>query len=234
MSTIDNMILRIRRGDSPLARILSDIYRWIEVQRVPEIPATRMLYGALYRIHDAYEAVREQVAGKLIYEPMVRARFSVGDRVIVSSLPYVRGHARVTVGDDCRLGHFAVTSGRFVDDPELVIGNGVSISSGVGFVVNKRIVIGDRVGIAGRSWISDSDGHPAELSRRLAGEQITEGDVEPLIIEPDVWIGHSVHLLKGANIGRGAVVAAGSVVTRPVPAGALAMGVPARIVTRPW
>lgn len=234
MSAIDDMVLRVRRGDSPLARTLGDVYRWLVTQRVPDTAALNVFYGALYRIHDAYAAAREHVAGKLLYEPMVRARFSVGERVMVSSLPYVRGHARITIGDDCRLGHFAVSSGRFVDAPELLIGNGVSISAGVGFVVNKRVVIGDRVGIAGRSWISDSDGHPADLARRLAGEDITEGDIEPLVIEDDAWIGHSVHLLKGASVGRGAVIAAGSVVTRAVPAGALAMGVPARIVTQPW
>jgi acetyltransferase-like isoleucine patch superfamily enzyme len=47
-----------------------------------------------------------------------------------------------------------------------------------------------------------------------------------------VWIGRGAHILKGVTIGRGAIVAAGSVVASDVPAGAMAMGVPARIVKR--
>ena len=58
--------------------------------------------------------------------------------------------------------------------------------------------------------------------------------LHPLTIEEHVWIGHGSHVLKGVTIGRGAVVAAGSVVTSDVPSGALAMGVPARILRQPW
>jgi acetyltransferase-like isoleucine patch superfamily enzyme len=40
--------------------------------------------------------------------------------------------------------------------------------------------------------------------------------------------------LKGVTIGAGAVVASGSVVASDIPEGALAMGVPARVIKRPW
>lgn len=54
-------------------------------------------------------------------------------------------------------------------------------------------------------------------------------DQAPLVIEDDVWIGHNVIILPGcARIGRGAVVGAGSVVTRDVPRYAVVAGNPAR------
>lgn len=51
-----------------------------------------------------------------------------------------------------------------------------------------------------------------------------------IVIEDDVWLSYGVIVLDGVRIGRGAVVGAGSVVTRDVPAGAVVAGVPARLI----
>jgi tetrahydrodipicolinate N-succinyltransferase len=45
----------------------------------------------------------------------------------------------------------------------------------------------------------------------------------------DVWTGHNVNILSGINVGDGAVIAAGSVVTKDVPPYAIVAGVPATI-----
>jgi acetyltransferase-like isoleucine patch superfamily enzyme len=232
---LDELVLRIKRGDSMATRTARDVYYWAQRWNLPETRFTRAVFGALYRAHDAYENTRDYATSKLLYEPMVRARFAkVGKDLHVSKLPYVVGHAKVTIGDGCRFGYFSIRTGRWVDEPELIIGNSVSIATDVTFVVNRLITIHDHVGIAGRTWISDSDGHPADAERRMQGvKELDERDIQPLTIEERVWIGHGVHILKGVTVGRGAVVAAGSVVTQDVPAGALAMGVPARIV-RAW
>ena len=60
---------------------------------------------------------------------------------------------------------------------------------------------------------------------RLQGK----GACRPVIIEDDVWIGANCTVLDGANIGRGAVVAAGSVVTKDVPRFSIVAGVPATV-----
>ena len=58
-------------------------------------------------------------------------------------------------------------------------------------------------------------------------------EIAPVTIEDNVWIGRNCQIHKGVTIGRGAVVAGGSVVVSDVPPGALAMGVPARFVKQP-
>jgi acetyltransferase-like isoleucine patch superfamily enzyme len=235
MSVIDDLMLRVRRGDTMATRTVKDVYRWAMRFNIPDSRLTRPVFGSLYRLHDLYEVAREYTAGKLLYEPMARARFhQVGRGLQLSALPYVKGHARVTIGDNCRFGYFSVSSGRFVDEPELMIGNDVTVGSFVRFIVNKRIRLGNNVGIAAQCWLSDSDAHPSDIERREAGEDLAEGDIKPLTVEDFAWIGHGCHVLKGVTLGRGSVVAAGSVVVSDVPPGGLAMGVPARVLKRPW
>jgi acetyltransferase-like isoleucine patch superfamily enzyme len=66
-----------------------------------------------------------------------------------------------------------------------------------------------------------------------AGEPIARQPLRSrgaIVIEDDAWLGVGVTVLDGVRIGRGAVIAAGAVVTADVPAGAIAAGVPARVI----
>jgi len=51
-----------------------------------------------------------------------------------------------------------------------------------------------------------------------------------IVIEDDCWLGGGATILAGVRVGRGAVVAAGAIVTRDVPPYAIVAGVPARVV----
>ena len=65
------------------------------------------------------------------------------------------------------------------------------------------------------------------------GEPISKQPLQakgPIIIEDHAWLGVGVIVLSGVRIGKGAVVGAGSVVTDNIPDGAIAVGVPARVV----
>ena len=61
-----------------------------------------------------------------------------------------------------------------------------------------------------------------------------KGYDEDVIVESDVWIGCNVTLLSGVHIGRGAIVAAGAVVSKSIPPYAIAGGVPARVIKFKW
>lgn len=136
----------------------------------------------------------------------------------------------------------AYTWTEFNIDPEgqVTVGDD-SVLVGAIFMCSDRITIGKRVVISYHVTIADSDFHPLDLeARRLdaianapGGDRSKRPPIEsrPVVIEDDAWIGIGAIVLKGVHIGQGARVAAGSVVTRDVPAGATVAGNPARIVT---
>lgn len=55
-----------------------------------------------------------------------------------------------------------------------------------------------------------------------------------MVVEEDVWIGRNVTLLSGVTIGRGCIVGAGAVVTKPMPPYHIIVGVPARPIKSKW
>jgi acetyltransferase-like isoleucine patch superfamily enzyme len=102
------------------------------------------------------------------------------------------------------------------------------------------VTIGDYVLIAHLVDVHDTNSHPVNWrERRLDTEMILSGEgyrtptqtvSTPVVIEDDVWIGFKASILKGVRIGRGAIVAAGSVVTRDIPAWSIVAGNPAKVV----
>jgi acetyltransferase-like isoleucine patch superfamily enzyme len=115
-----------------------------------------------------------------------------------------------------------------------------TILAGAVFMCADRITIGKCVVVSYHVTIADSDFHPLNLEARKidAIANAPGGDLSkrpplkcaPVQIDDDVWIGIGAIILKGVHIGAGASIAAGSVVTRDVPAGAKVAGNPARIV----
>lgn len=110
----------------------------------------------------------------------------------------------------------------------IIIGNNVGIS---GSTINATttITIGDNVMIGSGCLITDTDSHPLHWKDRLEvrNERIRQA---PITIEDNVFIGARSIILKGVTIGKGAVVGAGSVVSRDVPPFAIVCGNPAKIV----
>lgn len=88
------------------------------------------------------------------------------------------------------------------------------------------IIIGSEVQIAPNCSFFSYD-HAISLGTPMRKQPLTSrGDI---VIEDDVWIGTGVIVLAGVNICRGAVIAAGSVVTEDVPENAIVAGAPAKI-----
>lgn len=109
------------------------------------------------------------------------------------------------------------------DGGRVRIGDGTYINPNCRVLCTESIEIGERCAISWSVQIIDFDGH--EIVREPRRPQKA-----PVRIGDDVWIGARAIVLKGVEIGDGAVVAAGAVVTRSVPARALVAGNPARIL----
>lgn len=90
------------------------------------------------------------------------------------------------------------------------------------------ICIGKNVVISERVVIRDSDNHDIYGMEGNGKEDHTI--TAPINVEDNVWIGMNTIILKGVTIGEGAIIGAGSVVTRSIPAHCLAVGVPAKVI----
>jgi len=104
------------------------------------------------------------------------------------------------------------------------IGDGVFLNFNCVILDVCEVVIGARTQIAPGVQILTAD-HPRDPRQRATG--LESG--RPVRIGCNVWIGAGALILPGVNIGDDALVGAGSVVTRDVPAGATVFGNPARV-----
>jgi acetyltransferase-like isoleucine patch superfamily enzyme len=108
---------------------------------------------------------------------------------------------------------------------DIVLGNHVGIGFNCLFQADTHI--GNYVMVASSCAFINSDDHRYDV----IGETMWEsgrGDRYKIVIGDDVWIGHGATILTPARIGRGAIVAAGSVVLEDVAPYAIVGGVPAK------
>lgn len=158
----------------------------------------------------------------------------LGSGVILNGTPYVRrkGNGRIILGDrvninSSRWGNWLGTPGAMILNVEagavLKFNAGAGVSSSQ-IIANIGIEIGENSMIGAGCLICDSDMHELPLG---AGKPTA---MAPIRIGKGVFVGARCIILKGVNIGDGAVIGAGSVVTRDVPARALVAGNPAAVI----
>jgi acetyltransferase-like isoleucine patch superfamily enzyme len=171
----------------------------------------------------------------------------IGRRVRLLHAGHIHLGANVVLEDDVEIVGLA-TQGIWLGD-NVAIGRGTLIkptsyygrSLGEGLRIGARSSIGPFgyvgcsgfISIGANVLIGPRVSMHAENHRfQEVGVPIREQGValEPIAIEDDCWIGSDVVLLGGVTIGRGAVVAAGSVVTKSVAPGEVVGGVPARVI----
>ena len=140
------------------------------------------------------------------YDSRELAKAQIGSGVYLSPTVSVRNGSRVSIGAGSHIGQWSC----------LWAGD----SGG-------RIEIGEHALLAPDVFITASDydfdagpGPVMDLPKR-------EGDVR---IGSNAWLGAKVVVVAGVTVGDGAIVAAGSVVTRDVPENAVAAGVPAQVI----
>jgi len=129
---------------------------------------------------------------------------SCGDGVIVKQRAYFGD------GRTLRVGHRAQIGGNSRIDHDVTIGNDV---------------------LMGPDVVMISGGHAFETPDLPINQQ---GSIErrPIVIGNDVWIGTRVIVMPGVEIGDGAVIGAGSIVTKNIPPYSVAIGAPAKVIRR--
>jgi len=181
---------------------------------------------------------------RLFILPLIRIHFGISgipwnSDWKIYGIPILQRHrkSRIDIGRGLYLRSFAAANPLGPYRPVIIatrsshasirIGNGVGVTGGT-ICAEESIEIGNRVLIGANCILVDTDFHPVDLLARRATPQ--QGQVAPIVIEDDVFIGMNSMILKGVHVGKGSVIGAGSVVTDDIPSGVVCVGNPARIV----
>jgi acetyltransferase-like isoleucine patch superfamily enzyme len=158
------------------------------------------------------------------------------DTIINGNIEKRKPNAKIIIGKD------SLIEGQIVcetDESIVIIHDNVFIGGGTLLDVVKYVEIFDDVLIAGGCLIQDSDNHSIYYELRKNDLKDWKNNryhnwettlKVPIIIKKGSWIGAKAIILKGVTIGEGAVVGAGSVVTKDVPDYAVVAGNPAKVI----
>jgi acetyltransferase-like isoleucine patch superfamily enzyme len=155
-------------------------------------------------------------------------KIRVGDNVVIDDncLVDAKGETNrgITIGSGVFIGRNTILSCK---NGDIVLEDGANIGFNCEIFSASSVHIGANTLIAAYSYVIGGDhdlGDPSrsvlEGTRRSAGVRIGSG----------AWLGAAVKLLDGVSVGDGAVIGAGAVVRADVPAGAIAAGVPAKVI----
>jgi acetyltransferase-like isoleucine patch superfamily enzyme len=228
-----SLFAKIRRGEGPFWGTIKSLLKRSLRFHLPVFWLTRPFFSACYLLHVFIRETWLRFARFFWYEPLFRSQcIHVGKGFEMEALPYIHGSGQITLGDNVRFGGqpVFVFGNRRDQLPLLSLGDGTFLGHLVIISCADQIQIGKHCLIAAGVQISDYDGHPLDAERRRAGDPTPPENIRPITIGDDVWIGQSAILLKGVTIGPRAIIGAGAVVTRDVPADVVVAGNPARVI----
>jgi acetyltransferase-like isoleucine patch superfamily enzyme len=196
------------------------------------LPAPRVLVRPLLWVFVGLRAGLYFLRSKLIAEPLLKAYCSRYGKGVTAGIyvPWVLGHGELVLGDYVRFSGLIEIryAASFVARPRLEIGDYSDIAHNTSFVIGREIRIGRHVQIADGVSLRDSGGHASDPALRLAGAPPADGEVRPIVVHDNVWIGSGALIMPGSEIGEGSIVAARAVVSGKVAAYTVVAGNPAR------
>jgi acetyltransferase-like isoleucine patch superfamily enzyme len=161
-------------------------------------------------------------------------KIEVGDGVVFYVPVRGGGCGTLTIGSGTkfgfpqahRLGTGEIMLQARTPDSEIRIGNNNWFNNNTMLCALGSIRIGNDCQIGDLVSIVDADFHETNPATRNR----SPGEVKPIVIGNNVWIGSRAMILKGVTIGDNSVVGAMSLVTREVPPNCIVAGVPAKVV----
>lgn len=174
----------------------------------------------------------------LVYTGYCSAKFKRfgKDTVIEPYLLGLAGEKYISIGAGCYIDRYVQLSawdsyGDQHFNPEIIIGSNCGIGAYSHISCINKIIIGDNVRMGKGILITDnahgaSDRQLLDMSPRQR-PLVSRGAV---VIGNNVWIGEKASIMPGVSIGDGVIIAAGSVVTKDVPAYCVVGGNPAKLI----
>tara|TARA_Y100001970_G_C14229671_1_gene857826 strand:+ start:187 stop:711 length:525 start_codon:yes stop_codon:yes gene_type:complete len=163
-----------------------------------------------------------------IYQQYYKTKFQkkcnkIGQSVRIKGKVIFSGQGKLDCGDHLliRSANFNPVRIHIESHATLTLGDKVFLNMGVHLSCSEKILIGSQVDFGEDCLIMDNDFHGAGIEKPKKA---------PIIIKDDVWLAARVIVLKGVTIGEGAVIGAGSVVTKSIPPNSFAAGVPAKVI----
>ena len=147
----------------------------------------------------------------------------VADDAVVLDAKGTINHG-IDIGDQVFIGRNTII---YCQNGDISIGMGSNIGSNCQIFSSGKCSIGDNVLIAAYVYVIGG-GHDYEQDDTPVIDQ--ERSAKGIVIGDGVWIGAGVKILDGVSVGRDAILAAGSVVTKDVPDNAIVGGMPAKVI----
>ncbi|MDE7120196.1 MAG: hypothetical protein K2O10_06260 [Muribaculaceae bacterium] len=142
---------------------------------------------------------------------------------------------------DIELGEYVTLYGTIQSQSGGKVRFGDYTRLGKGAIVRslESVTVGAYTAIADNVVISDNGNHPIDpVFRRKMKEDALDGDMRlwkhsehaPVVIGENVWVCEGARINRGVTIGDNAIVAAGAIVTKDVPANSIVAGIPAKVI----
>lgn len=172
--------------------------------------------GLLYDANNDAELIQQRLEAKVqvhAYNHLDPRDLEGKKRILKTLLGKTGEHVLIEAPFHCDYGYNIELGENFYSNVNLVILDCAKVSIG------RNVFIAPNVGLY-------TAGHPLDAERRNQGLEYAH----PITIRDNVWIGGGVTVLPDVTIGEGAVIGAGSVVTKDIPAHVVAVGNPCRVL----
>ncbi|MEI8203320.1 MAG: acyltransferase [Bacteroidota bacterium] len=214
----------MKNNGSIVAKIIRKLRKWnsllfcklIDVRVLAE-SLNKINIEALMTCVTAREGVILRSTANIVNPGRDKSKIILGKKVLVDGELHVFNY-----GGKIEIGEYSY------------IGTGTRVWSGELVSIGKNVLISHNVGI------SDTTAHEIDYIERaerykdllVNGHPKDKASIRtaPIIIEDNVWINFNSIIMKGVTIGKGAIIAAGSIVTKDVPPFTLVAGNPAKVV----